>query len=95
VSNIHHSNLEIGATVSKWIKVQKYYWGAGGHIEIFNKVVFYAGVRDSWGIGLDISFYDRSITLNILNLYFGVEVWRTDKEAIEEFVPRSSGDLMD
>jgi hypothetical protein len=81
--------------VSKWIKVQKYYWGAGGHIEIFNKVVFYAGVRDSWGIGFDISFYDRSITLNILNLYFGVEVWRTDKEAIEEFVPRSSGDLMD
>jgi len=76
--------------VSKWIKTIKYAWAFGGQVEIFDKVVFYAGVRDSWGIGFDISFYDRAITLNILNLYFGIEVWRTDKEAIE-FVPRSSG----
>lgn len=80
--------------MSKWIKVQKYYWGTGGHIEIFNKVVFYVGTREYWGIGLDISFYDRSITFNILNLYFGVEVWRTP-DSIEEFVPRSKGDLLD
>ncbi len=80
--------------MSKCIKVQKYYWGTGGHIEIFNKVVFYAGTRESWGIGFDISLYDRSITFNILNLYFGVEVWRTDK-GLAEFVPRPKGDLFD
>ncbi|NBU99928.1 MAG: hypothetical protein EBS31_00435 [Burkholderiaceae bacterium] len=80
--------------VSKWIKVQKYYWGTGGQVEIFNKVIFYAGTREYWGVGLDISFYDRSISFNILNLYFGVEVWRKDK-AIVELLLRSKGDLLD
>jgi hypothetical protein len=82
--------------VSKWIKATKYYWTLGGQVEFFNKVVVYAGTRDSWGIGFDISFYDRSITLNILNLYFGVEVWRSSNDTEEEeFVPRSKGDLLD
>jgi hypothetical protein len=80
--------------VSKWIKFDKYWYGFGGHVVFFNRVSFYAGASDHWGIGVEINFYDRSITFDILNLYFGVEVWHTSDET-EAFVPRSKGDLFD
>ncbi len=80
--------------MSKWIKFDKYWYGFGGHIVFFNKVSFYAGTTDHWGIGFEVSFYDRSITFDILNLYFGVEIWRS-YDGLVEFAPRSSGDLMD
>ena len=80
--------------MSKWIKFDKYWWGFGGHVVFFNKVSFYAGTRESWGIGINVSFYDRSITFDILNLYFGVEVWHSN-DGITDFVPRSKGDLLD
>jgi len=65
--------------VSKWVKVDKYWYGFGGYVSFFNKIAFYAGARDSWGIGFEISFYDRAITFDILNLYFGVEIFRKEK----------------
>ncbi len=80
--------------VSKWIKTDKYWWGFGGHVVLFDKVAFYLGTTDHWGIGIQASFYERSITLDILNLYMGVEIWRSD-DGLAEFVARSSGDLMD
>lgn len=80
--------------MSKWIKFERSWWGLGGHIIIFNKVNFYAGTSEHWGIGANINFYDRSITFEILNLYAGVEVWRSP-DGITDFVPKSSGDLMD
>lgn len=79
----HHSNLETGVMVSKWIKFEKAWWGPGGHIIMFNKVNFYAGVSDHWGIGFNINFYDRAITFEILNLYMGVEVWYSEDQATE------------
>jgi hypothetical protein len=80
--------------VGKWIKFDKYWYGFGGHVTFFNKVSFYAGIKDSWGIGVDFSFYDRSITFDILNLYFGVEVWYTNSDIID-FVRRTKGDMLD
>jgi hypothetical protein len=80
--------------VSKWIKFEKSSWGFSAAIVIFNKIAFYCGRTDHWGIGANVNFYDRSITFEILNLYLGVEVWYKDNGPTE-FVPRSSGDLLD
>jgi hypothetical protein len=84
--------------VSKWIKFDKHWYGFGGHVVFFDKVVFYFGTREHWGIGVEVSFYDRSLTFDILNLYMGIEVWRSNKgmdDGVEDYVPKSSGDLMD
>lgn len=80
--------------MSKWIRIQKYLWAPGGQIVIFNKIAFYLGTTDHWGIGFEINFYDRSITFEILNLYMGVEVWY-GHNGITDFVPRGKGDLLD
>jgi len=60
----------------KWIKFSKSYWGLSVSLVLFDKVCFYAGKTDHWGIAAEINFYDRSISFEILNLYAGVEVWR-------------------
>lgn len=60
--------------MSKWIKFSKHSWGLDASILIFNKINFYAGWTDHWGIGVNINFYDRSLTFEVLNAYFGVEV---------------------
>lgn len=61
--------------MSKWIKFEKSSWGLSVAIVIFNKVAFYAGQTDHWGIGFNVNLYDRSITFEILNLYAGVEIF--------------------
>jgi len=90
----HHKNLGIGVMVSKWINVYKTIWGFSINLTLFDKINFYAGRRDSWGIGIDVSFYDRSITFEIFNLYMGVEVWYST-DGITEFVPKTKDDLLD
>lgn len=64
--------------MTKWIKFEKHPWGLSSHITFFNKVNFYYGFADHWGLGFDINFYDRALTFNILNVYFGIEVWHED-----------------
>ena len=66
--------------MSKWIKVSKSYLGLAVSAVFFDKVCFYAGRGDSWGIGIEISFYDRSLTFKLLNLYAGVEVWYGEQD---------------
>jgi len=61
--------------MSKWIRFEKSSWGLSASIILFNKVCLYAGQTESWGIGIKINFYDRSITLEILNLYVGIEIF--------------------
>jgi hypothetical protein len=61
--------------MTKWIKAEKSPWGLSGSLVLFNTVSFYAGRSDDWGISVAVSFYDRSITLKIFNLYIGAEVW--------------------
>ncbi len=77
--------------MSKWIKFDKHWYGFGGHVSFFNKVAFYGGTTDHWGIGVEISFYDRAITFDILNLYFGVEIWRKEKIDGEDGKPTLTG----
>ena len=60
----------------KWIKFSKSYWGLSASLVLFDKVCFYAGKTDHWGIAAEINFYDRSISFEIFNLYAGFEVWR-------------------
>lgn len=60
--------------MSKWIKFSKHTWGLAASILIFNKINFYAGITDHWGIGVNINFYDRSLTFEVLNVYCGVEI---------------------
>jgi hypothetical protein len=79
--------------MGKWIKFSKHSWGLAGSILIFNKINFYAGVTDHWGVGANVNFYDRSLTFEILCWYLGVEIFHSEKYTITE--PRSKGDLFD
>jgi hypothetical protein len=63
--------------MTKWIKTDKSLWGLSAAIVFFNKVSFYAGKSESWGIGIKASPYDRSLTFEIFNLYLGVEIWHS------------------
>lgn len=65
----------MSSTMAKWIRLEKSSWGLSRSIVIFNKISFYAGVTDHWGIGANINFYDRALTFEFLCWYFGVEVW--------------------
>lgn len=61
--------------MSKWVKASKSAWGLSASLVFFDKVNFYAGKTEHWGISFDVNFYDRSLTFEILNLYCGVEIW--------------------
>jgi hypothetical protein len=61
--------------MSKWIRAGKAKWGFAAYLTLFNKINFYCGLSDSWGIAIEYSFYDRSLTFKILNLYAGFEVY--------------------
>jgi hypothetical protein len=74
--------MEIG--MSKWIRLN-HYWDLGGSLTFFNKINFYAGRAESWGIGIKIGFYDRSITFEILNLYIGVEIFHSYKKYSKDY----------
>jgi hypothetical protein len=80
MNNIHQKNLEIGVMVSRFARYEKSSWNFGGALVLFETVSFYIGRTDHWGIGANINFYDRSFTIEILNLYFGVEVWNRKRE---------------
>lgn len=69
--------------MTKWVQFSRSKWGLASSLVFFNKINFYAGQSDHWGIGANISFYDRSLTLEILNLYLGVEIWHEDSDIIE------------
>jgi hypothetical protein len=60
--------------MSGWIRFQRY-WELGASLTLFDKINFYVGRAEAWGIGIKIGFYDRSITFEILNLYFGMEIY--------------------
>jgi hypothetical protein len=62
--------------MTKWIKFESWS-GISTSMIVANKFCFYVGKTDRWGIAVAISTYDRSITFEILNIFFGVEVWRT------------------
>jgi hypothetical protein len=63
---------------TKWVQVAQSSWGLSRSIVFFSKVNFYAGKTDHWGIGFDINFHDRALTFEILNVYFGVEIWHKE-----------------
>lgn len=67
--------------MGKWIKFSKHVWGLAGSILIFNKINFYCGLTDHWGIGANVNFYDRSLTFELFNVYLGVEILHSDREA--------------
>jgi hypothetical protein len=76
--------------VSKWIKLERGVYGLSVSATLFDKIVFYAGRSDSWGIAIEFSFYDRSITFKILNLYMGAEFYHSPYTE-----HRGNGDLLD
>ena len=61
--------------MAKWIKFEKGDWGFSASMTVANKVSFFIGTADSWGISAKISFYDQSLVLQILNLYTGFEIY--------------------
>lgn len=64
--------------MSKWIKASKGKWGLSSSLVFFDKVNFYTGWSDHWGLGCNVNFYDRSFTIEILNMYLGVEIWHKE-----------------
>jgi hypothetical protein len=63
--------------MAKWIKIEKSSWGLSVAIVIFDSIALYIGKTDHWGIGANVNFYDRSFTVEILNLYAGVEIYHS------------------
>jgi hypothetical protein len=61
--------------MSKIIRFEKSQWGLSATIVMFDTVAFYVGTTDHWGIGMNINLYDRSFTMEILNLYAGFEIY--------------------
>jgi hypothetical protein len=51
----------------------------GRKSESKTKIKFFIGKSDRWGIGIAFCKYDNSITINLLDRYFGFEVWRDVK----------------
>jgi hypothetical protein len=64
----------------KFIEVSRPWHGLSISVIVANKVDFFAGRADSWGISAEYSPYERGVTLKILNLYMGFSVWYTNKE---------------
>ena len=65
--------------MAKWIKLEKQWFGSY-HLTIANKINFYLG-RKSLGnpeIGIDLSFYDRALTFNLIFIYVGVEIFHKE-----------------
>lgn len=62
-------------SMRKHIKFTKSYLGISATMTLFDRVCFYVGRTDHWGIGVNLNLYDKSLTFEILNLYAGVEVW--------------------
>lgn len=62
-------------TYVSWIQFTKSWTGLSASMTLFEKVNFYVGVTDHWGFGFQISFYDRSFTLDFLRWYLGFEIW--------------------
>jgi hypothetical protein len=65
--------------MSKWIKFERGVFGLSASAIMFDKIVFYVGRSDSWGIGLKYCHYDRSLTFEIFNLYAGIEILHRDQ----------------
>lgn len=63
------------------IKFEKQ-WLGGYHLTFWNKVNFYAGKKNLMNpeIGIDLNVYDRSLTISLIFLYIGVEVWHKSYE---------------
>ena len=62
--------------MSKLVKLERGVFGLSTSATLFDKIVFYAGRSDSWGISAEVSFYDWSLTFKIFNLYAGIEILR-------------------
>lgn len=46
---------------------------------LFNKLNFYAGIAGGWGIGVEWVTYERSLTINFIKFYIGVELWYSNE----------------
>lgn len=55
-------------------------WTGSYHLTLFNKIVFYAGKRSlkSPELGISIDLYDRSFTINLVWIYFGLEIYHSE-----------------
>lgn len=62
---------------NKVFKFEKGQLGLSASLVIKDKVQLYAGKSSSFGISATYDHYDRSITLQILNLYMGLCVWHS------------------
>lgn len=47
-------------------------------LTVGNKVHFYLGKTDHWGLGFDYNHYERAFTLDIIHWYVGFEVWHNE-----------------
>lgn len=61
--------------MGKYFDYTKSWTGLSASLTVMNKVSFYAGVTDHWGLGFDINFYNRSFTIDFIKWYIGFEIW--------------------
>ena len=53
-------------------------WTGSVSATVNERVHFYAGSMDHWGLGVELNFYDRSFTIKVLNWYIGFEIWHSE-----------------
>lgn len=66
--------------LNKWMRSERGALGLSYSLTFFDKVSLYVGRSDYWGVAVEVSLYDRSLTFRLLNLYFGVEVWYSEEK---------------
>jgi predicted AAA+ superfamily ATPase len=59
------------------IKFEKSWIGTRS-VTINDKVRFFIGTSDRWGLDISYSHYDRCLSLMVIHWYMGVEVWHNE-----------------
>jgi len=67
-----------GLSVMAHIKISKS-WTGSYHISLFDKIDIVIGVKDGFGIGFDLNWYDRAITFDLIKVFIIIEkYWSLD-----------------
>jgi hypothetical protein len=54
-------------------------WTGSYHISLFDKINIVIGVKDGFGIGFDLNWYDRAITFDLIKVFIIIEkYWSLD-----------------
>lgn len=66
--------------MNKIVKFEKSPLGIAAYASVLDRVHFYVGRADVWALGFEFDFHAKSLTFNVLNVYFGAEIFREEQK---------------